>query len=296
MFKLAPYLRLLRPRQWIKNFFVAAPLLFGAKLLDPLALIQCGSAFLVFCLAASLIYIFNDWRDIKVDRQHPKNKARPLASGAVSPKGALVLALLLIYLMINLSALSFAKGYLSGSFFALVLLYASINLGYSLGLKHIALFEMFLVASGYVLRVIAGCVAISVSPSPWIIVVSGVVSMLIVAGKRRAEMVDSSPEQVGHKVVAVYNLAFLDSMIAIFGSASIITYMLFTLSEKTIQIHHTENLIYTSIFVVFGITRYILLIQVRGGAEAPTDLVIADKGLCLTVLLWVASLVFIMYR
>lgn len=294
--KLLPFLQLIRPRQWVKNFFVAAPLLFGLKLFDLESLSKVCLGFIIFCLLASSIYILNDLCDIEADRNHHKNKNRPLASGTLRIQHAFIMLGILMGMLCILIAVTLQNNFITKDFYFIACLYFVINLGYSFGLKHIALFEMFLVAMGYILRVIAGCILVAVSPSPWILVVTFVAAMLIVSGKRRAEIVHTHEHKTpGRKSIAKYNLAFLDSMIAIFGTSSIITYMLYTLSPEAMILHHTPYLIYTSIFVMFGVTRYILLIKMHKDAESPTDLITSDWGICATVILWVISLILIFY-
>lgn len=288
------YIQLIRPRQWVKNFFVVAPLIFGMKLLDVRALISTICAFVIFCLVASLIYVFNDLCDVKSDRQHSKNCHRPLASGVITHSSGIIFLFGWMFFTLGIATLTLKLSYLNWHFYFIVMIYLCVNLAYSLGLKHIALFEMFLVGSGYVLRVLAGCAALAVAPSPWIIVVTAVTSMFIVAGKRRAELISSVDGKKGRKSISEYNIAFLDSLIAIFGSASIITYILFTLSKQVIEQYH-GSLIYSSVFVAYGVTRYILLIKVRGGAESPTDLVTTDPGIFLSVILWIAFMIVVIY-
>ncbi|MBV8802776.1 MAG: UbiA prenyltransferase family protein [Gammaproteobacteria bacterium] len=274
---------------------MAAPLLFGMKLFDLESVMQIIYGFILFCIAASSIYIINDIFDIKTDRLHPKNKNRPLASGRISIKTAIILFLIL-WLMLIVAVLYFINmRIISFDFFYILFLYLAINLGYSLGLKHVSLVEMFLVAFGYILRVIAGCILISVTPSPWIIIVTGVVSMLIIAVKRRSELVTCSFDTGLRKSISEYNIAFIDSMISIFGTATIITYMLYTIAPTISNLHHANQLVYTSLFVTYGVTRYILLIKVKKDTHSPTDLVTSDAGICLSVLFWVASLIYVFY-
>jgi decaprenyl-phosphate phosphoribosyltransferase len=284
---------LLRPKQYIKNFFVAAPLLFGMKLFDIHSVLQIIYGFIFFCIAASSIYIINDIFDRKTDRLHPKNKNRPLAAKRIRVNTAFILFSILWMILIAALVLTTQTQFIDFHFFIILFVYLVINMAYSLGLKHVALVEMFMVSAGYVLRVIAGCLLISVTPSPWIIIVTGVVSLLIIAGKRRSELVTCSVDTGLRKAISEYNLAFIDSMIAIFGTATIITYMLYTVAPA--HLHHANLLVYTSLFVTYGVTRYIMLIKVKKDSHSPTDLVTSDWGICLSVLLWILSLIYIFY-
>jgi decaprenyl-phosphate phosphoribosyltransferase len=289
------YITLIRPKQWVKNLFVAAPLIFGMKLFEAQYVTKIAFGMVYFCIIASMIYVINDLCDIKTDQLHPKNKNRPLASGRVRPLAAYFLLLIMGLLAVTLAALTLASGYIAPTFYYIVAIYLLINLSYSTYLKHVPLLEMYLVASGYVLRVIAGCVLLAVEPSQWIIIVTGIISILITAGKRRSELMTCSTETGLRKSIAGYNIAFIDSMISIFGTATIITYMLYTISPAIMQIHHSNHLIYTSLFVTYGVTRYILLIKVKKDTHSPTDLVTSDPGIALSVILWVCSLIYIFY-
>lgn len=289
-----PLLNLIRPRQWIKNLFVMAPLILSSKLLECHSLINSCFAFVIFCLTASSIYILNDLRDIEADSRHPKNRYRPLPSGAVTQKQALLFLFVLLIIEFIVAFFSIMNHFLPLKFYTVILIYYAINISYSFGLKNISLVEMFLVSSSYVLRVLAGCIAINVTPSPWIIIVTALASLLIITGKRRAELIMVKSNEV-RKSIKNYNIAFLDSMIAIFSTATIVSYMLFTISAETIQRHHTQNFIYTSIFVIFGITRYVLLVKVHQGAESPTDLITSDIGISLAVLFWIISVLCLIY-
>ena len=290
-----PYIKLMRPKQWIKNLFVITPLIFGMKLLEIDAVMHALLCMLIFCLAASAVYVFNDILDKPSDKEHPENYCRPLAAEVISiPHAFIFLAFLLLCTLI-LGYLSVYLWQMPIQVYVCLLAYFLINLGYSLGLKHWSLVEMFLVSSGYILRVIAGCIAIDLIPSPWILVATGVVALLIIAGKRRAELISMDVKKHKRKVMDGYNLPFLDALISIFGGAAMMTYMIFSVSDYAMHKFQTQNLILTSIFVVFGVARYIQLIKDYGGRQDPTDLIVSEPGMCLAVLFWVISVVLIIY-
>ena len=187
-------LRLMRPRQWLKNGFVLAPLFFSKQLFDVEMIGRSLLAFAAFSLIASFLYILNDWRDVDADRSHPRKRGRPLAAGEVtSSEAAMVAAASFVGGGLIVLALWPAPGLL-----ATLAVYVAVTLGYTAGLKHVALLELFLLASGYVLRVVGGALAIDVPPSPWILVASGLLALLITAGKRRADIAEElRPAPIG---------------------------------------------------------------------------------------------------
>ena len=289
--KASALLRLMRPRQWTKNVFVLAPLVFGFKLMDMASVSASLTATFVFGLVASLVYIVNDMRDMDADRVHPKKCLRPLASGEVTrPEAAGLMMVLAILVMVVAHYALFDR-----MFWIFLGIYGALSLGYSLGLKQIPLLELFIVAAGYVLRVLAGCAAIAETPSPWILAAGGTVALLIVAGKRRAEIAENNdPEQL-RRSLREYNLSFLDSMITMLAANSVVTYLLFTTSDYALERYHTPYLVATSVFVLYGILRYMQLIKVTTGADDPTNLILTDSSLRIAVLGWVATCVGLIY-
>lgn len=286
-----PLIRLLRPIQWIKNAFVLAPLFFGFRLGDPQAVAHALLAVAIFCLVSSAVYIFNDLRDMAADRAHPKKRSRPLASGAVKPGAA-------IAIMATLLALAIGLTYLAGfdrNFVASILVYVAANLSYSLGLKNVALLELFLVASGYVIRVITGCFAVEVEPSQWLLGSTAVVALLLVTGKRRAEIADALDVDNNRQSLRGYNLAFLDSMLSMLGSITIITYLMFTVSDYAVDRYGSRYLMLSAVFVAYGVFRYLQVVKTSSGADAPTELVTSDGGLIGAVVLWALFMAIQLY-
>ncbi len=289
--KLVAILRLMRPLQWLKNGFVAAPLFFAGQLFVPEALLETLGGVVAFSLVASCLYILNDWRDREADRQHPKKRHRPLASGTVSPGEAL----LLVATLLTVVAAIFAWFQPSIAFGCVLAVYAAITTSYIIGLKHVPLLELFIVASGYVLRVIAGGLLIDVELSPWILAASGLIALLIVSAKRRADITKGYENDKFRKSLTGYSTHYLDHVIAIAAGASILTYILFTVSPYAIGKFHTPYLIGTSVFVCYGVLRYLQLVIVGEGTDDPTTLVVKDKSLAVCLVLWITSFFLIIY-
>jgi 4-hydroxybenzoate polyprenyltransferase len=288
---MAPLIELVRVRQWIKNAFVLAPLFFGAVFFDPAAIYKGMVAFAAFCLIASAVYILNDWRDIEADRVHEKKRLRPLPSGRVS----VPVALTMMVLLAGGSAALIYFGRLPLGFAAIVLAYVAINVGYSMGLKQIAVLELFLLSSGFVLRLLAGGVAIGVELSPWIIIATGCVAMLIAVGKRRGDIVQQNDKQAMRASLAGYNLAYLDGVLSMLTSATLIVYLLFCVSPYATQ-KYSQYVLFTSLPVAFGILRYVQLLKVYGEGEAPTDLVTKDRPLMATVVVFLIMFGALVYK
>jgi decaprenyl-phosphate phosphoribosyltransferase len=269
-----PLAKLLRPQQWVKNGFVLAPLFFGFELLNRDSLLHAAAAFAVFCAVSSAVYIFNDWRDIEADRAHAEKRHRPLASGAVS----LPIAGLLFVVLVGIAI---AIGLLSGlprAFFVTLAVYIAVNIGYSLGLKQVSLLELFLVASGFVLRLIAGGFAIQVQLSPWIMIATAMAALLLTVGKRRDDIAQEYDRANGRKSLAQYNLAYLDLVLAALTGGTLVVYLLFCASDYAVH-RFGQGVLITSIPVAFGLLRYLQLVLVKGKGASPTDLVLQDPAL-----------------
>ncbi|HVY13062.1 MAG TPA: UbiA prenyltransferase family protein, partial [Alphaproteobacteria bacterium] len=243
---------LLRPHHWIKNGFVLVPAFFGGQAHNtPLMLQALGAAFL-FCLVSSLIYVFNDLRDVEADRLHAKKKLRPLASGMVSSTTALVL---MVALVGGMAALIWALQP-GRDFLAVLGLYIALNLAYSLGLKQLALAEIFLVSSGYILRLIAGAMIVNETLTHWIIACTGLVSLLLTVGKRRGDMVQNNDVNNSRRSLATYSIPYLDHVMTMLAACTIVTYLLFTMSDYAHK-RFGEYVMLSAVFVLFGIMRYL---------------------------------------
>jgi 4-hydroxybenzoate polyprenyltransferase len=289
--KLSAMLALMRPMQWTKNIFVLAPLVFSKNLLHMDAIASSLAVFVVFTLISSFLYVANDWRDVASDRQHPKKRHRPLAAGTVTKAEAALLLVALAGVTAALLVL-LRPGW---AFVGVAGLYACVSLSYTLGLKHVQLLELFIVAAGYVLRVIAGSIVLTVEPSPWILAASGLVAFLITAGKRRADMADNLDPGNSRRSLAGYTVGYLDHIIAIAAGMTILAYILFTASDYAASRFHSQYLIGTSVFVAYGVLRYLQLVMVGNGADDPTSLIVRDPPLLTSVLLWGLSIFVIVY-
>ncbi len=283
-------IKAMRPKQWAKNVFIFAGLVFDHKLTNFPAILNTLSAFTLFSLLASSVYLINDLSDVEADQQHPKKKNRPIASGGLSIGAARVAAILLILIVFPLSYL------LSPPFAAVCLLYFLLNLGYSSWFKHIVLLDVLLLASFYVIRVVAGVSVIEVERfSPWLYQSTIFLALFLGIGKRRAELVLAEQSGNNHrKVLDAYTLPFLDQLITIVLTITIISYSLYTFSAPNLPDNYVMML--TIPFVIYGIFRYLYLVQVKGHGEAPDEIVLSDKPFILNFVLWGLSLLVIIYR
>jgi len=283
-------LRLLRPHQWIKNGFVFVGLLFGdvghiAGLTGRVVLAAAG-----FCLISSCVYAFNDIFDRKADQAHPQKCNRPLASGALSTRVAIVLAL-------ACAAGGLALGTAASTQVAILLCaYLGLNLAYSAGLKHVAILDVFSIAGGFMLRIFAGTWGVGIVPSQWLLLCGLLLTIFLGFAKRRAELM--AGEEFGDQgarrrpVLEQYRPEQLDAMIAISAAGVLVSYSLYTVSPDTVALHHTEKLIYTVPFVLYGIFRYILLLH-RSGGEDPAWTLLTDAHMIVNGVLWLGVTIWL---
>ncbi len=282
-------IKTMRPRQWIKNVFIFAALVFDEQLLSLGPLLNTIFGFILLCLGSSTVYLINDLADLEQDRLHPVKRLRPLAAGALSVRAAQIAA-------VSLFIISIAAGFaLNTTFGAILLTYLILNLFYSFWLKHIPIIDVLVLASGFVLRVAAGVALITVQRfSPWLYMCTTLLALFIGFGKRRAEMVLLADGADSHRrVLDGYTIPFLDQLIVIVSGTAIIAYSLYTFSAQNLP---ENNLMMLTIpFVVYGIFRYLLLVNVQNAGGAPEELVLTDWPLLVTVLLWGATAVIILY-
>ena len=288
------YFELLRIKSWVKNGFLFLPLVFALKLLDPDLFLSVVIAFFSFSFCSSFIYIINDVLDAQADALHPRKKNRPIPSGKISSQLALMIGLGCLAVSFGL-VFSFAISV----FFSYVLLcYLFLNIAYVLVLKNIHLIELFVVAINFVLRVLAGCFAINVAPSNWILVVTFFLSLLLVLVKRRAELVVLGTNAAAHrKVLKYYSEGFLDKLILIAATITITAYILYSIDPKVTFLLKTNSLIYTSVFVVIGVFRFVQLSEGKEfeGEGDPTTLLFKDRFTQLVLLAWLISLFLLLY-
>jgi 4-hydroxybenzoate polyprenyltransferase len=284
MNQLMELLKLMRPHQWVKNGFVFTGLLFGHAWHSAQHVSGALIAFAAFCLVSSAVYVFNDIIDVEQDRQHPKKSQRPLAAGKVSLQAAIVLVVLL-------AAAGLVLGKLASIIVMFILIgYALMNVAYTLHLKHVVILDVFIIATGFMLRIFAGTLGIGIPPSQWLLLCGLMVTLFLGFTKRRAEIIALNEDKTAHrKVLEHYSPVLLDKMIGITAAGLIMSYSLYTMNPDTIRIHGTANLIYTVPFVMYGVFRYIYLLhhQSRGG-DAAHDLA-RDPHLIIVVLAWLAA-------
>jgi 4-hydroxybenzoate polyprenyltransferase len=280
----------LRPLQWLKNFFIFAPLIFSENILNLPLFLQACAAFVVFCLLSGSLYIFNDIRDIEEDKLHPVKSKRPLAAGKIK-KGQAVFA------FVVLSAAAFFFAYLLNEyFFAAVIVYFVLQFAYSLWLKHVTILDVFIIASGFFIRVIAGGFAIEVYISSWLLICTIFLALFIALCKRRHELVLLDTKADEHRsTLKDYSPYLLDQMIAVVTASTVIAYCLYTVSDETVVKFGTTNLIFTVPFVLYGIFRYLFLVHQRFKGGSPETLILKDRPLLFDVVLWIASAVLIIY-
>jgi 4-hydroxybenzoate polyprenyltransferase len=280
----------LRPMQWTKNLFVAAALIFAKKVFDVPLLLRTLAAFAVFCLLSGAHYIVNDVLDAEEDRLHPRKSRRPIAAGRIGRSEAVVLSA-------GLAVLSLvAADLLSPAFFAAAAAYVLLQLAYSIRLKHVVILDVFVVAMGFVLRVVAGGLVISVPISPWLLLCTMLLALFLAMSKRRHELLLLEGDAARHRrSLEEYSFRLLDQMISVVTASTVIAYCLYTVSEETVRKFGTDRLIYTAPFVLYGIFRYLYLIHQKDQGGSPEELIVKDKPLLIAIVLWIASIVTIIY-
>jgi decaprenyl-phosphate phosphoribosyltransferase len=285
------YLKLIRPKQWIKNFFVLAPLVFAKQLFEPEPLLEAVKAFVGFCLMASSVYIINDIADVEADRSHPEKKYRPLAARSMPISHAFVI------LTLCLVACGFIVAGIDVRYLVCIALYFGMNLAYSFKLKEVVLLDVFIIAAGFMLRVLGGAYAIQVQVSNWIVLCTMFVSLFLGFAKRRSELVQAQEagSMAKRKVLSLYEVGFIDQMLTIAAAGTVISYALWTVAPRTLEVFGTDKMIYTTVFVIYGIFRYLNLIHMAQPTESPTDAITSDRTIISTVLLWVLACVVLIY-
>lgn len=283
----------LRPQHWIKNGFVIAPLLFSHKFDDWEMCIRAGLAFAAFCAISSAIYIINDLYDRREDQSHPLKKYRPIASGLVTVPVAITLAVILTL------ASGAAGWHINNRVATVVLLYFIMNFVYSWKIKHVAILDVMTIAAGFVLRILAGSLAIGILPSHWLVLCTIMISLFLGFTKRRAELVSlkGDTQSYGARIVLKdYSVAFLDQVIAIVTGATIICYALYTVDVRTQEVFQTRAMLLTVPSVMYGIFRYIYIIYHQNKGDDPTQTVMRDLPTLINLMLWVLiSLIVVVY-
>lgn len=285
MNKVKHYLQLMRIHQWVKNFFIFLPLFFSFKMDHIPLLIADLWAFVGFCLIASSVYIINDWNDIATDRLHPEKRNRPLASGAINKKEALLMILSLVAVGVSVYI------FVLGNYIALALLvsYFILNIFYSLRLKHIPVIDISIVAIGFVIRIFIGGVVTDTPLSRWIVVMTFLLAIFLALGKRRDDVVIY--EETGDKVrknVDGYNIPFLNVAIVVVAAVMMVAYIMYTISQEVTE-RNGDNLYLTSFFVFVGLFRYLQIIFVEERSGNPTLIFLKDNFIRIIIILWIIS-------
>jgi 4-hydroxybenzoate polyprenyltransferase len=279
----------LRPRQWVKNLFVFAGVIFSQQLLTP-RIWPALAAFAIFCGLSGAIYLFNDVADRDKDRLHESKRLRPVASGALPLGAAVGFGVLL------LAGCLAAAFRLSPSFGLVALAYGALLTAYSVWLKHVVILDVLTVAAGFVLRAVAGAVAVDVEISGWLLICTILIALFLALGKRRHEYRSLTGDAAAHRpILAEYSEGFLDQMISVVTASTVITYALYTMSPETVAKFHTRLLPLTLPFVLYGIFRYLYLLYRRDLGGNPSDLLVTDRGLLLDALLWMLVTLAIIY-
>jgi 4-hydroxybenzoate polyprenyltransferase len=281
----------LRPGQWTKNLVVFAGVLFGRRLFDSSAVIHAASAFTVFCALSGVVYLVNDIADRESDRQHPLKAKRPIASGALPVKVALVSAIVLCVLGLGGALL------VGGGFAAVAVAYLLLQLAYSGALKNIVIIDVLTIAIGFVLRAVAGAEAVNVEISHWLLVCTILLALFIALAKRRHEIVLLAGGATSHRpILGEYSAYLLDQMIGVVTASTLISYIFYTISPETQAKFGTQWLGLTIPFPLYGIFRYLYLVHLREGGGSPADLLLTDRPLLACVALWALAVALIIYR
>lgn len=283
------YLQLLRCKQWAKNLFVFVAVFFSGQFLQIDLLVKSFLAFIIFSLVSSAVYILNDFLDRSSDALHPEKKHRPLASKSISiPVAFLIKGILMLVaagLIFYLDNINVAYS---------VTIYYILNVLYCIWLKHVALLDIFIIAFGFVLRVLVGAYATDLYLTDWALILNFILALILAIGKRRGELNNSNIKGITRKSLTHYSVPFLDILLAICCVMAIVCYIMFTLSDQVQQRFH-HNIIFTVLFVIFGIFRYLQLSLVYNRSEAPTKILYKDRYIQITLLLWIISFFLLIY-
>ncbi len=288
-----PVIRIVRPRQWVKNFFVFIPLFFGGQMSNTALLLDALTTFVAFSLAASSIYCLNDIVDVEADRQHPVKCHRPIASGQVSVSAAY--ALMAIMLILSMTVCPMLKGR-SMAVGAVVLGYWIMNIAYCVWLKNFAIIDVCLIAFGFVLRILAGGLATAIEPSNWLVLMTFLLTLFLSFAKRRDDVLRmEATGKPPRKNTIRYNLTFINQAITISASITLVCYIMYTVSPEVTARFNSHYIYLTTIFVLVGLLRYIQIAVVDKQSGDPTKIILRDRFTQLVVLAWMVSFLFIIY-
>jgi len=280
----------MRPRQWMKNIFLFAGVVFGQRLYDRGAVVWSLGAFCIFCFLSSAVYLVNDVADAEKDREHPTKRNRPIASGRLPKSIALVSAFIFAIGSIGLSLV------IAPTFAAFAIAYLVLNLLYSFSLKHIVILDVLMVAIFFVIRAAAGAAAINVAISHWLLICTLLLALFIALSKRRHELVLLENNASAHRAsLTEYSAYLLDQMIAVVTASTLMGYVLYTVDARTVAVFGSERLVYTVPFVIFGIFRYLYLIHQKGEGGNPDRIILSDRPFFANMLLWMGTVALAVY-
>jgi decaprenyl-phosphate phosphoribosyltransferase len=283
-------IRLLRIKQWVKNLFLFVPTFFAGQIFNVPDLILLLGGTLAFSLAASGIYILNDYKDRHVDRLHPRKKLRPIASGEVNEATAQVLMVILLAAGLVWSI------FININFFYLLLAYVVLNLGYSMGLKNVAILDLFIVAFGFLLRIYSGGAIVGIPITDWLAIMILLLALFLVTAKRRDDLIiRSETGELVRKASRSYNLEFINSCLTLLSAVIIVAYIMYTVSNEVVERFDSSHLFMTTVFVIAGIMRYLQITFVEQDSGNPTSILYKDKFILITIVGWIASFYLIIY-
>lgn len=286
-----PVLQLIRPSHWIKNLFLLIPIFFAGRLfqLEEVEIILAG--IVAFSLVASGIYIINDLKDLQIDKLHPLKKLRPLPSGLITKSTAFILLSILLLCGLTLAA------FLDYTFLILLGIYLLMNIGYSFGLKNIPIVDLFIVSLGFLIRIHSGGILSGVAVSHWLSIMIMLLALFLVLAKRRDDLVlQASTHSVIRKTSSSYNLEFINACLTMFAAVIVVAYIMYTVSAEVIQHFNSSYLFITTLFVIAGIMRYLQITLVEQNSGSPTSILVKDKFILITIILWVISFYIIIYN
>ena len=284
------YFKLLRVHQYPKNLFIFLPLFFALKITRVELAFSALLSFIAFCMAASSVYILNDIRDVEDDRQHPTKCKRPLASGAISMKVAY------IYFSCLILASALLMGTLSFTGLAIIAFYLILNVAYSIKLKHIAIFDVIIIAIGFVLRLFVGSVVTAIPLSMWIVIMTFLLALFLALAKRRDDVIifETTGKKM-RKVIDGYNRTFLDNSMILMAGIVIVAYIQYTVTDEIVERIGSRYLYFTAIFVLMGILRYLQIAFVDENSGSPSKVLLKDRFIQLTIVGWIATFTWILY-
>ncbi|NPV48004.1 MAG: decaprenyl-phosphate phosphoribosyltransferase [Armatimonadetes bacterium] len=280
----------MRPRQWTKNLLVFAGLIFAQKAADWQAVAEAVEAFAIFCALAGAVYLVNDCLDVERDRLDPVKRNRPVAAGLISVQTALTAAVVLV------AGGMVAAWLVTPGLLGICLAYVGISMAYSSYLKHIVIVDVFCVASGFVLRAVAGAIAVRAEVSPWLIICTLLLSLFLALCKRRSELVELGSEAANHRAsLAEYSPHLLDQMIAVMTASTLMSYCLYTIADRTVAVVGSTRLLYTIPFVIYGIFRYLYLVHIKNSGGHPDRALLTDRPLQANLLLYLLTVAVVLY-